>query len=206
MRESHAARLHIADRSQAQTIELAETIAQTLAHAYRVWAGNFFVSVLPGQRLGANRSSSPVFGFRSNFPPTGSGVPAEMPGGRQCRTIQQRALAQILNVNRMVRSECIQIRPRRKSPLGELRRHPATADYDPAPARLCLHRRADLSQSVGERTRHFPMELGVPTQTGDSRMDMRIDQSWYHRPASQVDDPRPRTHQRAHIAVACRRR
>ncbi len=59
----------------------------------------------------------------------------------------------------------------------------------------------DLSQSVGERLRHFPMELAVPAQSGCGRVNMGINQSWDNRTARQVDDPGPRTNQRAHIAL-----
>src|SRR6266850_8327439 len=49
------------------------------------------------------------------------------------------------------------------------------------------------------------MNLVIPTQTRDGRVDMRIDQSRNDRSAGQIYDTRARSGQRAHVAIAADR-
>ena len=49
------------------------------------------------------------------------------------------------------------------------------------------------------------MNLIIPTQTGDGRVDVRIDQSRNDRPAGQIYDTRARSGLRAHVAIGADR-
>ncbi len=105
----------------------------------------------------------------------------------------------------MVRRERVQIGASRKAALGKLRRHPTTGDHDPTAARLALCRGADLIQGVGEGAHRFPVDLGIPTQASECRVNPSIDQFRDHGPPRQIDDPRRRSDQRPYLALGADR-
>ena len=102
----------------------------------------------------------------------------------------------------MVRRDGIEFGARRETPLGELRRHPTAADHDPTPGLFALRRRGDLPQAVGKRAVKLPVKLRIPTQPRHRRVDMRIDQTWDHRPSAKIDDSGVRADVVADLAVA----
>ncbi len=101
----------------------------------------------------------------------------------------------------MIRSELVQFRAGRKAPLGKLRRHPTTADDDPAAPRRSPRRPGDLCQCIGQRAARFPMEIAVPARAGGTRIDMRIVQSRYDCTSGQIDDSGRRTDERPHVTL-----
>ena len=82
MRESHPCMCISPMDVKPRRLSSRKQFVETLRALYQAWRGEFFRKHTATRGTPCSQPvNSPLFGFRSNFPPAGSGVPAD-PDGR----------------------------------------------------------------------------------------------------------------------------